>query len=97
MYPMNCTRLDVTYSINKLSRYTSNPGKDYWKAIVIVLKYLRYIQNYELQYIKYLAVHKSYSDINWISDTKYYKSTNGISLLLKEQLYHWDLQTNIYS
>ena len=29
MYVMNCTRLDIAYSISKLSRYTSNPGVDH--------------------------------------------------------------------
>ena len=40
MYITNCTRPDIAYSVNKLSRYTSNPGKDHWKAIARVLGYL---------------------------------------------------------
>ena len=36
MYIMNCTRPDIAYSINKLSRYTSNPGEDHWMALVRV-------------------------------------------------------------
>ena len=42
MYVMNCTRPDITYDVSKLSRYTSNSGVDHWKAIIRVLKYLRY-------------------------------------------------------
>ena len=42
MYVMNCTHLDIAYTISKLSRYTSNPGLDHWKAIVRVLRYLKY-------------------------------------------------------
>ena len=34
---MNCTRPDIAYAVSKLSRYTSNPGEDHWKAIVRVL------------------------------------------------------------
>jgi hypothetical protein len=30
---MNYTRPDIVYSINKLSRFTSNPSMDYWKTI----------------------------------------------------------------
>ena len=33
-YLMNCTRPDIAYAISKLSRYTSNPGEDHWKAII---------------------------------------------------------------
>ena len=44
MYVMNCTRPDIAYAVSKLSRYTSNPGLDHWKAIVRVLRYLKYTQ-----------------------------------------------------
>ena len=30
MYLMSCTRLDIAYVVNKLSRYTSNPGAMHW-------------------------------------------------------------------
>uniref|UniRef100_A0A2N9ISW3 Reverse transcriptase Ty1/copia-type domain-containing protein n=1 Tax=Fagus sylvatica TaxID=28930 RepID=A0A2N9ISW3_FAGSY len=56
MYIMNCTRPDIAYSVNKLSRYTSNPGEDHWKAIVRVLRYLKYTLNYGVHYTRYLAV-----------------------------------------
>ena len=29
MYVMNCTRPDIVYAVNKLSRFTNNPGKDH--------------------------------------------------------------------
>ena len=29
MYVMNCTRPDIAYVVNKLSRLTSNPGNDH--------------------------------------------------------------------
>ena len=32
MYIMNCRRSDIAYSVNKLSRYTSNLGENHWKA-----------------------------------------------------------------
>ena len=50
MYVMNCTRPDIAYTVSKLSRYTSNPSPDHWKAIVKVLRYLKYTQNYGLHY-----------------------------------------------
>ena len=77
MYIMNCTRLDIAYFASKLSRYTSNLGENHWKALVRVLRYLKYTLNYGLHYTWYLAVLEGYSDANWISDTKDTKSTSG--------------------
>ena len=52
MYVMNCTRPNISYSVSKLSRYTSNPGVDHWKAIIRVLRYLRNIMDCTIQDIQ---------------------------------------------
>ena len=49
---MNCTRLNIAYSISKLSRYTSNLEEDHWKELVRVLRYLKYTLNYGLHYTR---------------------------------------------
>ena len=41
MYLMNCTRPDIAYAVSRLSRHTSNPGKEHWKALMRVLGYLK--------------------------------------------------------
>ena len=89
MYVMNCTRPDITYAVSKLSRYTSNPGLDHWKAIVRVLRYLKYTQNYGLHYSKYPVVLEGYCDANWISDTKDSKSTSGYLFTLGGGAVSW--------
>jgi hypothetical protein len=33
MYLAGTTRLDISYAVSKLSRFTSNPGDDHWKAL----------------------------------------------------------------
>ena len=89
MYVMNCTRPDIAYAVSKLSRYTSNPGPDHWKAIVRVLRYLKYTQNYGLHYSKYPVVLEGYSDANWISNTKDSKSTSGYLFTLGGGAVSW--------
>ena len=42
IYLMSCTRPNITYTISRLKRYTSNPGDNHWKEIVRVLSYLQY-------------------------------------------------------
>ena len=89
MYVMNCTRPNIAYAVSKLSRYTSNLGSDHWKAIVRVLRYLKYTQNYGLHYSKYPAVLEGYYDANWISDTKDSKSTSGYLFTLGGGAMSW--------
>lgn len=62
MYLMNCTRSDIAYTVSKLSRYTSNPGVEHWKAIIRVLRYLRFTRNIGLNYTRYPAVLEGYYD-----------------------------------
>ena len=50
MYLISCSRPNIAYTISRLSRYTSNPSANHWKAIVRVLRYLRYTRNYGLHY-----------------------------------------------
>lgn len=86
MYVMNCTRLDSAYSINKLSRFTSNPSMDHQKAIK---KYLRHTMDYGLHYTSYPAILKGYSDANWIPNTKDLKSTSGYVLTIYRAVVSW--------
>ncbi|CAA0829982.1 Unknown protein, partial [Striga hermonthica] len=41
MYAMLCTRPDVAHALSVTSRYQSNPGEEHWKAVKMILKYLR--------------------------------------------------------
>ena len=59
MYLTSCTRPDLAYTVSKLSRYTNNLGTVHWKAIVRVLRYLRYTRNYGLHYTRYPKVSES--------------------------------------
>ena len=89
MYLMSCTRPDIAYAVSKLSRYTSNPGSDHWKAITRVLRYLRFTRSYGLHYTKYPAVLEGYCDANWISDMKDSKSTSGYVFTLGGAAVSW--------
>ncbi|GKB85933.1 zinc finger, CCHC-type containing protein, partial [Tanacetum coccineum] len=41
MYALTSTRPDIAYAVGRLSRFTSNPSRQHWKAITRVFKYLR--------------------------------------------------------
>ena len=89
MYLMSCTRPDIAYVVNKLSRYTSNPGAMHWQGIMRVLKYLRFTRDYGLHYIGYPAVLEGYSDANWISNDKDSKSHSGYVFTLGGVAVSW--------
>ena len=77
MYLMSSTRSEITYVVNKLSRYTSYPGAMHWQGIMRVLKYLRFTHDYGLHYTRHPVVLEGYSDANWISNVKDSKSQSG--------------------
>ena len=89
MYLMNDTRPDIAYSVSRLSRYTSNLGKDHWEALVRVLRCLKYTITYGLHYTRYPPVLEGYSDANWISDNIETKSTSGYVFTLGGVAVSW--------
>uniref|UniRef100_A0A2N9HA68 CCHC-type domain-containing protein n=1 Tax=Fagus sylvatica TaxID=28930 RepID=A0A2N9HA68_FAGSY len=77
MYAMHCTRPDIVFAVNRLSRYTSNPSAKHWKAITRVLGYLKKTKDLGLYYFGYPAVLEGYSDANWVTSVGDNKSTSG--------------------
>ncbi|GJT36029.1 retrovirus-related pol polyprotein from transposon TNT 1-94 [Tanacetum coccineum] len=69
--------LDLAYSVSRLSRYSHNPGRDHWDALVRVLQYLKHTMAYGLHYSKYPLVLEGSCDANWISNHNEGKSTSG--------------------
>jgi hypothetical protein len=67
MYVMHCTRPDITFVVNRLSRYISNPSAEHWKAITRVFGYLKKTKDLRLYYSGYPAVLEGYSDANWVT------------------------------
>ena len=76
MHLMNFTRLDIAYTVCRLSRYTHNPNREHWTALVRVLKYLRGTMNYGILYSGFLAVLEGYNDANQITDSNETKFTS---------------------
>ena len=58
MYVMHCTRLDISFLVGKLSRFTSNLSVDHWKAIGRVLDYLKKTISLGLFYPEFQVVLK---------------------------------------
>ncbi|XP_071902719.1 secreted RxLR effector protein 161-like [Coffea arabica] len=76
MHLMNFTRLEIAYVVCRLSRYTHNPNREHWFALVRLMKYLRGTMNFGILYSGFPTVLEGYSDANWISDSNDTKSTS---------------------
>lgn len=60
-------RVEYATVIGSLSRFTCNPGQEYWNAIISeVFKYLKGTMVYGLNYKGHPTVLESYSDGSWI-------------------------------
>ena len=41
MYVIVCSRLDLAYVVGTVSRYLEKLGKEHWKAVQWIMRYLR--------------------------------------------------------
>ena len=73
----------------ELARYTNNPAKEHWFALVRVLRYLKHTVEYGLQYTRYPSVIEGFSDANWIFDSLESKSTSGYIFTLGGGAISW--------
>ena len=67
MYVAKCIKADISFTISKLSRFSSNPTVKHWKALGRVLGYLKNTKELSLQYSKFPAILEGYSNASWIS------------------------------
>ncbi|GJU60200.1 zinc finger, CCHC-type containing protein [Tanacetum coccineum] len=89
MYAMTSTRPDIAYVVGRLSRFTSNPSRQHWKAITRVFKYLRGTKDRGLSYVGYPSVLEGYSDASWINHVEDSSSTSEWVFLLWRGAISW--------
>jgi hypothetical protein len=64
VYLASASRTDISFAVSKLSRFTSNPGNDHWRALERVMHYLVGTIDYGIHYSGHPAVLDGYSDAN---------------------------------
>ncbi|CAN1745339.1 Retrovirus-related Pol polyprotein from transposon TNT 1-94, partial [Linum perenne] len=89
MFLTNCTRPDVAFAVNRLSRYTSNPSSDHWIALRRVLKYLKGTANWGLKFKGYPPILEGYTDANWVTSKDDVSSTSGFVFTLGGAAVSW--------
>ena len=82
MYAMVCTRPKIAHAVGVLSRYMSKPGKEHWKAVKRVFRYLCGTIDYAIYYQgrprwdKVINVH-GFVDADLAGDLDHRISTSG--------------------
>src|SRR4051812_29172356 len=90
MYPMVCTRPDVSYALSATRRYQANPGESHWTSVKSILKYLRRTKDMFLVYggVDELVV-KGYTDASFQTDRDDFCSQSGYVFILNGGEVSW--------
>jgi hypothetical protein len=89
MYLASVTSPDISFTMSKLSWFTSNLGDDHWCALERVMHYLAGTMDYGIHYSGYPAVLEGYNDANWISDVDELYGTSGYVFILGGATVSW--------
>ena len=89
MYLMLCTRPGIVLTVSKLSRFTSNPSIEHWKAIGKVFGYLMKTKDLGLHYSSFPAILEGSNDASWISSVEDNKSTTDLVFTLAGGAISW--------
>ena len=77
MYAMVCSRPDLAYAVSVVSRYMANPGKEHWKAVQWILRYLCGSTDVCLQFGKSRDGVVGYVDSDYAGDLDKRRSLSG--------------------
>ena len=89
MYAMTCTRVDVVYSLEVVSRYQSDLGEAHWMVVKTILKYLRNTKDQWLIYGEPNLKLVGYTDSNFQSDRDDSKSVSRFIFTLNGGAIRW--------
>jgi Reverse transcriptase (RNA-dependent DNA polymerase)/gag-polypeptide of LTR copia-type/GAG-pre-integrase domain/Integrase core domain len=93
LYLSICTRPDISYSVNRVSRFMKNPGEKHWIACKRILRYLKSTSELGLSYQNNRNDDKiilsGYCDADWAGDVDDRKSTTGYIIKINGCLINW--------
>ncbi|KAK4353214.1 hypothetical protein RND71_028732 [Anisodus tanguticus] len=90
MYAMTCTRPDVAFALSMTCKFQQNSGKEHWKAVKNILKYLRRTKEYFLVYggqEKVVVI--GYTDASFQTDLDDFKSQSGYAFIFNGGVVSW--------
>lgn len=91
MHLMMQTRLDLAYSVSRLTQFMSNPINEHWIALKRVLRYLNDTKDIGICYEKSLSIMimKAWTDSSWRDDSDDSRSTHEHLIFMSEEPVSW--------
>lgn len=91
LYISTCTRLDISYSVNYLSRFQNSYNQIHYKYALRVLKYLYLTKDLKLTYKRNFEnnILDCYVDADWAGDTVNRRSTSGYVIRFFGNCIYW--------
>ena len=87
---LSITRLDITFAVNKVSQFASDPRDVHWFAIKLILKYLMHTIMYGLLIKPRLSSQLVvFFDVDWAGCPDDRKSTSGYCTFFCGNLLSW--------
>ncbi|KAJ8463851.1 hypothetical protein ONZ45_g17438 [Pleurotus djamor] len=90
MYAAIGTRPDISYAVQCLSQFTSNPSPEHWTAVKRVLRYLNGTRDQSITYTRDTPIELSgYANADWGSNPDDRKSITGYVFRLGDEPITW--------
>ncbi|XP_050338585.1 uncharacterized protein LOC126765044 [Bactrocera neohumeralis] len=89
LFALQITRPDISFAVNLLSRFSTNPGKVHWVTVKRVMRYLKGTIDSGIVYSREVNDLTGYCDADWASDLDERRSTTGYMFKLQGGPISW--------
>ena len=89
MYVMVCTRPDIAHAVGIVSKFISKPGKQHWKVVKWILRYLKCSLDTCLRFTGASLKLQGYVDADFACHIDSLKSTIGFVFTLRGIAISW--------
>lgn len=92
-YISQATRPDISYAVNAVSQFSSNPGQKHWAAVKRIFRYLKGTINNKLSFNKKGNDEIiGFTDADWGGDMDTRRSTTGYVFMLQGGAISWNVK-----
>lgn len=89
LFIAQCTRPDISFAVNDVSRFNNNHGEIHWRAVKRIMRYLKGTANYKLRFSRSKESLHCYTDADWASDMDKRRSCSGQVVMMSNAAISW--------